>query len=141
MPIEFESRREPIKTDDTIRWNTTGLEPLLSRKPSRGRRLRLWLHWLRWNIAALGIGIPAALFAFYAVFQAMEMERAAIAAHRANIGKCYSNGIGGIGRLVEVKQTSHGIFAFPSGITERYPFNALQEVQCPQFTEKGMHHG
>ncbi|NTF16853.1 hypothetical protein G6L37_00240 [Agrobacterium rubi] len=82
-------------------------------------------------VAAVCCGVSVVAVGLVAFVEIARNEIALEQERQLLVGKCFDNGIGGVGRLMEVWSLDRGLLAFPSGYTTAYPFKAITETACP----------
>lgn len=119
MPVEFECRSE----DPPIVASTYS-QP---QRPAETKRSLLRGAFYTGLAAAL-VAFAAGLFALVGIARkemALQQERQLL------VGRCFDNGIGGVGRLIEVWTNDRGLLAFSDGHTTPYPFASITKRPCP----------
>jgi hypothetical protein len=84
-----------------------------------------------WLLALILLGVVA-LVAALVLFVFLVRQEQNLQGERALlVGRCFSNGIGATGRLIEVWNGDRGLLAFSDGHTTPYPFKIIKETPCP----------
>jgi hypothetical protein len=119
MPVEFDSRTEP----DFVP-STPPQQPLPEEAPKQISLMIL--------LAGASFALLVAFVVMLAIFVVQAKRETALQNERGLlIGRCFDNGIGGIGRLIEVRGGDRAMLAFPSGAATLYPFNLIRQTACP----------
>lgn len=128
MPMEFDCRTEAPRPSPPPRAPA----PHVPQQEPRDMTRMLLIGAFMALVAAFAVG----LYVF------VDMARSEIVREQERnllVGRCFDNGIGGIGRLIEVWNLDRGLLAFPDGHTTPYPFNMISETQCPQASPTAPH--